>query len=539
MRKLFLTTVLSFMLLIMLQLNATAQNPFVTIWKTDNAGISNSNQVRLSLGTTGLGSLNIYWEEVGNTSNNATLVEPVGSPIIITFPAVGIYRIAIAPTSNFLSVYYSGSTDKLKLLEIEQWGDVVWSNFSEAFQGCANLIVTATDIPNLSNANTLRRMFSGCTSLTTVPGMNNWDISNINNTSEMFRDATNFNEPIGNWNTSNVTDMDEMFRGATSFNQPIDNWNVSNVSRMTRMFYEASSFNQSLANWDVSNTVVFQNMFRWASSFNQSLASWNMKRVSITASDLLYMLSGCAMDCNNYSQTLIGWGNNTEIPNGTINFVTGLEYGNDAIAPRDVLISKGWIISDVLDVNCQPIANPAPAAPSNLTTTVFKTQNTNIRIQWADNANNEDGFKVERSEDGTTFTEIADLTANTFQHEDLQLSETTTYYYRVLAYNANGSSTFSNVAQATTGISTDINEKASAINVYPNPVSAYLIIDFKGKEANGAKLNLMNAIGQTIKEVSVNATTTHIPISDIPSGYYFYQIINQNEVLHFGKLIKN
>lgn len=181
-----------------------------------------------------------------------------------------------------------------------------------------------------------------------------------------------------------------------------------------------------------------------------------------------------------------------------------------------------------------------PAAPTNLTTTVFKTQDVNIRIEWTDNANNEDGFKVERSEDGTNFAEVADLTANTVLYEDMQLSESTTYYYRVLAYNGNGASAFSNVAQATTGISTGINEKSIVIAAYPNPASEYFMVAITGKENIAeTRFNLMNAVGQTIKEVSLNTTNTNIPISDIPSGYYFYQIINQNEVLHFGKLLKN
>ena len=34
---------------------------------------------------------------------------------------------------------------------------------------------------------------------------------------------------INNWDVSNVTDMSEMFQNATSFNQPLNNWNVSNV----------------------------------------------------------------------------------------------------------------------------------------------------------------------------------------------------------------------------------------------------------------------------------------------------------------------
>ncbi len=50
--------------------------------------------------------------------------------------------------------------------------------------------------------------------------------------------------------------MTEMFSNASSFNQPLNKWNVSNVEYMGGMFYDASSFNQPLNNWNVSRVYV-------------------------------------------------------------------------------------------------------------------------------------------------------------------------------------------------------------------------------------------------------------------------------------------
>ena len=61
--------------------------------------------------------------------------------------------------------------------------------------------------------------------------------------SEMFQNATSFNQPLNNWNVSKVRGMGYMFAEATSFNQPLDNWNVSNVTDMVGMF-ESTRFNQ-------------------------------------------------------------------------------------------------------------------------------------------------------------------------------------------------------------------------------------------------------------------------------------------------------
>jgi len=44
---------------------------------------------------------------------------------------------------------------------------------------------------------------------------------------------------ISNWDTSNVTDMSEMFNEASNFNQDISNWDTSNVTNMSDMFKDS------------------------------------------------------------------------------------------------------------------------------------------------------------------------------------------------------------------------------------------------------------------------------------------------------------
>jgi predicted phage tail protein len=90
----------------------------------------------------------------------------------------------------------------------------------------------------------------------------------------------------------------------------------------------------------------------------------------------------------------------------------------------------------------------APNAPANLTVTPVSTSQ--IDLKWADNANNETGYQVERSPNGTTFNKIADLAANVTAYQSTGLSPATLYYYRVRAVNAVGASAYTNVGSAKT-----------------------------------------------------------------------------------------
>lgn len=129
---------------------------------------------------------------------------------------------------------------------------------------CRNLYVTATDIPDLSNAVGLDYSFSGCESLYTIPNIENWDVSNITKMIATFWSATNFNQDLSTWNTSACTDMGGMFNYATSFNQDISGWDVSNVISMVSMFtssgFSTENYEKLLVGWssqNVQNDVDF------------------------------------------------------------------------------------------------------------------------------------------------------------------------------------------------------------------------------------------------------------------------------------------
>lgn len=94
-----------------------------------------------------------------------------------------------------------------------------------------------------------------------------------------------------------------------------------------------------------------------------------------------------------------------------------------------------------------PPHNAPPYAPSGLTATALSP--TRILLNWSDNSSDETEFYVER-QSGSYWSLIDWTAANVATIVNDELSPETTYFFRVRASNANGESSYSNTASATT-----------------------------------------------------------------------------------------
>ncbi|MCX8092344.1 MAG: peptidoglycan DD-metalloendopeptidase family protein, partial [Verrucomicrobiae bacterium] len=98
--------------------------------------------------------------------------------------------------------------------------------------------------------------------------------------------------------------------------------------------------------------------------------------------------------------------------------------------------------------NCQG-AVLIPPAPTGLVATPISASQ--INLTWTDNATNETGFAVERATwPGGPWTQIGGAASNVTAFASTGLANSSTYFFRVRAYNTAGDSPYSNVAGATT-----------------------------------------------------------------------------------------
>lgn len=165
---------------------------FITKWETTTA--NESITIPTKSGETY--NYDVDWGD-GNTTTGHT------GNATHTYATAGTYTVTI--TGTFPHIYFVGTGDKDKIKEVSQWGTNPWTSMANAFYGCTNLTVTATDAPNLTN---------------------------VTDMSSMFFNATALNQDIGHWDTSTFTNMSTTFSYATAFNQDISSWDTSKVIEM-------------------------------------------------------------------------------------------------------------------------------------------------------------------------------------------------------------------------------------------------------------------------------------------------------------------
>ena len=312
------------------------QIPFISVWKTDNPGISNSTTIRLPINTSYVGYYN-YSVDWGDGTKSIGLTAAADH----TYAVAGTYTVKI--TGSYPAVSWGGglpgnpitqpsfftTNDRAKLLQITQWGSMKWQSFGGAFRACPYLSITATDLPDLSICTSLSSMFWNCTTMTNFGRIEDWNVGNVTNMQSMFFNALLFNSPIGSWDVRNVTNMSAILASANSFNQPIGSWNVGKVTNMQSML-DGNLFNQPIGSWDVSNVTNMNSMF--GSAFDQPIGSWNVGNVT----DMSYMFNGGV-----FNQDISQW-NVSKVTNMTWMFFNALRF-NQPIG--------SWNVGNVTNMN--------------------------------------------------------------------------------------------------------------------------------------------------------------------------------------------
>jgi len=226
---------------------------------------------------------------------------------------------------------------------------------------------------------------------------------------------------------------------------------------------------------------------------------------------------------------------------GTHEFGHFLGLGHSAVAaatmyPTISYCSQSGRVLDADDVAGIETIYPAgagapPAAPYDLGVAQNPAQpSPSLMLTWTDAASTESGFRVERSPDGSTFTQIASTSANVATFTDTGLAAGTSYYYRVRAYNGAGNSVYSNIASGTTAAATSPPAAPSgptpsngAINVTATTVS--------WSAASGATSYDLYFGTASTPAFKVTTNATSVSVGKLLAGTpYYWRVVAKNSV---------
>ncbi|MFZ2193779.1 MAG: carboxypeptidase regulatory-like domain-containing protein [Candidatus Moraniibacteriota bacterium] len=148
--------------------------------------------------------------------------------------------------------------------------------------------------------------------------------------------------------------------------------------------------------------------------------------------------------------------------------------------------------SDVTSVGLQVGVQEDPVIGDPINFNVQAESDSEIKIYWTDNSNNEEGFKLERKKDGDSFEVIATIAANSGSYTDSSLDPETKYIYRIRAYLGSFYSNYSSESNTTTDMP---NITIESIEEYCDEFSIVVSLDeyYKNKELD-FKLRIKNLL---------------------------------------------
>lgn len=131
--------------------------------------------------------------------------------------------------------------------------------------------------------------------------------------------------------------------------------------------------------------------------------------------------------------------------------------------------------------------------------------------------------------DGTTTANTATTTVTP--------SVGTTYTLTVNDGNCSATTTIFIDAQICGGIN-NAQASTTGINVYPNPTNSILNITISSELSGNASIEVYDAVGKLVIKESLSSETTTINTSKLTDGIYVFKVINNNQAIKIGKIVK-
>lgn len=167
----------------------------------------------------------------------------------------------------------------------------------------------------------------------------------------------------------------------------------------------------------------------------------------------------------------------------------------------------------------------------------------NVDLRWTTTVEvNASHFIIERSKDAIEWAEVSNVRAkgNTNTNTDYQTTDNEPYtgisYYRLKQFDIDNSFSYSDVRVINNGI-------ATSFNVFPNPTTDKLNVQFSLEKDAKIEIKLMSVEGRVVKSILLYGKEgdqiTDMNIGELPSGVYELNFYKNAERINTTKIQKN
>jgi hypothetical protein len=339
------------------------------------------------------------------------------------------------------------------------------------------------------------------------------------NSSASFRTVMSYNCPSGCTRVKHFSNPDVSYNGTpTGIDHQTD---PNNSADNARSISEART---TIANWRDSGAAPPQLP---AAPSNLLASTTSQSEIDLTWTDNADNENGFVIERSPDGAN--GWSQVDSVgPNVVAYHDSGLLAGTDyyyrVYAYNSVGNSSPSNTAGATTSNLQP-----PAAPTNLA--AASVSQSEIQLDWVDNADNENGFVIERSPNGSSgWSQIDTVGPNAVAYSDSGLLSGTSYYYRLYSYNGDGNSSYSNVAMARTD---NLQPPAAPTNLAATPLLqstiALLWTDNSNNEDGFAVERSLNAVNGWSETDTVAPNVVNYNDQGLaPATDYYYRVRSFN-----------
>lgn len=240
-------------------------------WEIDSKGcltVSGNGNIKNHNGKTG-----IPWLSNAKDIKSAKL--SITGMTDASYLLYGLTNLESVDTTGFymstltdMSYMLAGCTS-LKEVTTGNWSTSSVIDMEGLFENCSGLVKLQTTF-NTSRVTNMKRMFAGCTSLSTFD-VQRFDTTNVRNMSEMFLGCNMKNLYISDWKTPNLNYMDGMLKNCTNLTSlAISKWDTSRVVSMESLFENCRALSKIyFAKIDTTNVINMKNMFAGCESLTE------------------------------------------------------------------------------------------------------------------------------------------------------------------------------------------------------------------------------------------------------------------------------